>query len=119
MTLTPGQTHDSQAAAELIPFVRPGQNFLADRAYDTNAIRAAVNARGAAMTIPPKSLRKAALLPYDKRAYRARNLIERFFNKLKQYRGLATRYDKLPETFMGGVKLLAIRLWCRYYESTA
>jgi transposase len=119
MVLSAGQMHDCKAAERLINAVRSGQNFLADRAYDTNLIRSKVNAQGARITIPPKSLRKGALLPYDQRAYAKRNIVERFFNKVKQYRGLATRYDKRPEKFMGGITLLAIRLWARYYESTA
>lgn len=119
MVLTPGQNHDCLAAEDLLDTVRAGQVFLADRAYDTNAIRNRVNARGASLAIPPKALRKAMLMPYDKRAYAKRNIVERFFNKVKQYRGLATRYDKLPEQFIAGITIAAIRMWAKYYESTA
>jgi len=119
LVLTRGHTNDCKPALGMIGAVRKGQNFLADRAYDTNKIREKVNARGARITIPPKGLRKGALLPYDQRAYEKRNIVERFFNKVKQYRGLATRYDKLPEQFMGGITLFAIRLWARHYESAA
>ncbi|MEM7241359.1 MAG: IS5 family transposase [Pseudomonadota bacterium] len=117
--ITGGQVADAKPALEVMKHIRAGQNFLADRAYDADAIRAFANARGATVTIPPKSYRKAAMLPFDKRSYAKRNVVERFFNKIKQYRGLATRYDKHAEQFMGGIILASIRIWLKSYESTA
>jgi transposase len=117
LALTPGHTHDMPPALALIKKLRKGSVLLADRAYDSNAIRDFARARGAFANIPSKVNRKVAL-PFDKKAYRARNLVERFFNKLKQFRGIATRYDKNPENFLAAVKLACIRIWLRYYEST-
>jgi len=70
--------------------------LLADRGYDADWIRALVNQQG---------------------AYRARNLVERFFNKIKQCRRIATRYDKLAANYLAFIKLAAIRIWLRSYES--
>jgi transposase len=74
--------------------------------------------RSAAASIPPKRTRKEPICfsPY---LYRARNRVERFFNKLKHFRRIATRYDKLAASYMAFLKLAAIRLWLRAYESTA
>ena len=92
--------------------------LLADRGYDADWIRAFVTERGAWANIPPKRNRKDPICfsPY---LYRDRNLVERFFNKIKQCRRVATRYDKLAANYLAFVKLACIRLWLRVYESTA
>ena len=59
------------------------------------------------------------LPPFNKRLYRKRNLVERFFNKLKHFRAIATRYDKTPENYLAGVKLASLRIWMRFNESVA
>jgi len=74
-------------------------------------------AAGVQANIPPKSYRKHPQ-PFDRALYR-RNVVERFFNRIKQYGGLATRYDKHAESFMGGMTLAAIRIAIRGNESTA
>ena len=91
---------------------------LADKAYDANAIREMINGQGAWANIPPKSNRKDPICfsPY---LYKARNLVERFFNKIKHFRRIATRYDKLAANYMAMIKLASIRVWLRAYESTA
>jgi len=91
---------------------------LADKAYDANAIREMINDQGAWANIPPKSNRKDPICfsPY---LYKARNLVERFFNKIKHFRRIATRYDKLAANYMAMIKLASIRIWLRAYESTA
>ena len=91
--------------------------MLADRGYDADWIRAFVTDRGAWANIPPKCNRKDPICfsPY---LYRDRNLIERFFNKIKQCRRVATRYDKLAANYLAFVKLACIRLWLRVYECT-
>jgi transposase len=91
---------------------------LADKAYDANAIREMINGQGAWANIPPKSNRKDPICfsPY---LYKARNLVERFFNKIKHFRRIATRYDKLAANYMAMIKLASIRIWLRAYESTA
>ena len=81
-------------------------------------IRAFVTERGAWANIPPKRNRKDPICfsPY---LYRDRNLVERFFNKIKQCRRVATRYDKLAANYLAFIKLACIRLWLRVYECTA
>lgn len=91
--------------------------MLADKAYDADRIRASLREKGAFANIPPKSNRRSK--PYFSTwLYRERNLIERFFSKLKHFRRVATRYDKLAENFLAMVQLASMRLWLRVYEST-
>ena len=118
LALTPGQTHDGQAAAELLAELPEGAVVLADKAYDADAIRALIEAQGAAPNIPARSTRKERFC-FSRRLYKARNRIERLFNKLKQFRRIATRYDKLAATFTAMIKLACVRLWLRGDESTA
>jgi transposase len=94
IVITPGQTHDIKAAAELLTDIRNGQMVLADRAYDADWLRALVAKDGGWANIPPKRNRRDPVC-FSPWLYRQRNLIERFFNKLKYYRRIATRYDKL------------------------
>lgn len=91
--------------------------MLADKAYAADRIRAAIREKGAVPNIPPKANRRSK--PYFSTwLYRERNLIERFFSKLKHFRRVATRYDKLAENFLAMVQLASMRLWLRVYEST-
>jgi transposase len=96
---------------------RSPNELLADRGYDTDWIRELAHQQGAWANIPPKRNRKDPICfsPY---LYRARNLIERFFNKIKQCRRVATRYDKLAANYLAFVKLASIRVWLRANEST-
>jgi transposase len=89
----------------------------APRGYDADWIRELARQQGAWANIPPKRNRKDPICfsPY---LYRARNLIERFFNKIKQCRRVATRYDKLAANYLAFVKLASIRIWLRANEST-
>ena len=84
--------------------------LLADKGYDSDAVRDDIEARGGKPVIPTKSNRKVQR-PVDPAAYALRNRIERFFNKLKHYRAIATRFDKLASTFMAGVLLVCVILW--------
>lgn len=77
-----------------------------------------IHAQNAVPNIPAKSNRKWKPC-FSKRLYRERNLVERFFSKLKHFRRIATRYDKLAENFLAMVQLASMRLWLRTYESTA
>ena len=86
--------------------------LLADKGYDANALRALVGERGAWANIPPKSNRKGSFA-FSRWVYRQRNHVERFFNRIKQFRGIATRYDKRPENYLAAVKLIATRIWCQ------
>ena len=91
--------------------------MLADKAYDADRIRELIEEQGATPNIPAKSNRKWKPC-FSKRLYRERNLIERFFSKLKHFRRVATRYDKLAENFLAMVQLASMRLWLRAYESS-
>lgn len=110
LSLTPGQAGDAPQALPLIEHLAAGATLLADKAYDTNAIRAFAKSRNAWANIPAVSTRKETF-SFSKWVYRQRNQVERFFNRIKQFRGLATRYDRNPENFLAAVKLASIRIW--------
>ena len=101
--LTPGQAHDLTCAEPLLEAVDPGA-LLGDKAFDSDPFIDALERRDIAPVIPPKANRKAPR-SCDFALYCERNLIERFFNKLKHFRAIATRYDKLARNFLAGVQL--------------
>src|SRR5215472_3048388 len=101
--LTPGQTHDLACAEPLLEGVDP-QAFIGDKAYDADPLRDTLAQREITPVIPPKANRKTPP-SCDFALYCERNLIERFFNKLKHFRAIATRYDKLARNFLAGVHL--------------
>ncbi len=97
-----------------------GTIVLADKAYDVDRISASLREKGAFANIPPPPKSNRRSKPYFSTwLYCERNLIERFFSKLKHFRRVATRYDKLAENFLAMVQLASMRLWLRVYESTA
>ena len=108
--LTPGQAHDLNGADELLPCL-DADALLADKAYDADE-RVLDLLQEAEMTpvIPPKSNRKEPR-DYDKDLYKARHLIENFFCKLKQYRAIATRYDKTARNFISAIYLASAVIW--------
>ncbi len=116
--LTPGETHDNRLCSVLLSELCPQTMLLADRGYDADWIRMLVSEQGAWANIPPKRNRKEVICfsPY---LYRARNLVERFFNKIKQCRRIATRYDRLAANYLAFIKLASIRVWLRVYESAS
>src|ERR1700755_2726345 len=116
LALTPGETHDNRLCSALLSALLPQTMLLADRGYDADWIRELARQQGAWANIPPKRNRKDPICfsPY---LYRARNLIERFFNKIKQCRRVATRYDKLAANYLAFIKLASIRIWLRVNES--
>jgi len=86
--------------------------LIADRGYDSNAVRQAIAEQGAEPVIPTTASRRAPI-PYDIVAYRARNLVERLWCRLKDWRRIATRYDKLARNFLSGALIAAtIAFWC-------
>lgn len=109
---------DIASAEGLITELPEGAMLLADKGYDSNALRSAVTERKAWANIPPKANRKDPIC-FSPFLYKARNQIERFFNKIKQFRRIATRYDKLAENYLAALKLVAIRIWLRGNESTS
>jgi transposase len=116
--LSEGQASDCKEAGPLLDAVPQGSIFLGDKAYDTDVIREKVETQGAFANIPIKRSRKQSFA-FSSFLYRYRNLIERFFGKLKHARGLATRYDKRADNFLAAIKLFSVRLWINSYESTA
>jgi transposase len=111
--ISPGNLSDMTMAPALIEAAHGRfDRLIADKGYDSNAIRAAIQAQRAEVVIPPTRSRKAPI-PYDREAYRARNLVERLWCRLKDWRRIATRYDKLASNYMAGVFLAAsISFWC-------
>jgi transposase len=118
LAITTGEAHDNRLAAKLLSRLKSGSMLLADRGYDADWIRTLVRQHGAWANIPPRSNRKEAL-SFSPYLYRARNLIERFFNKIKHCRRVATRYDKLAANYLAFIQLASIRLWLRVNESTS
>ncbi len=108
-SLTAGQVSDYKEALSLIDGFKTSA-VLADKGYDADYVIEAAVQCGAQAVIPPKSNRNT-LREYDKALYKERNLVERFFNKLKHFRRVATRYDKTASAFLGFVHLAAICLW--------
>ena len=100
--LTSGEAHDLNGADALLPNVE-AEAFLADRAYDAQErVIDKLHEKGSEVVIPSKKKRKQ-VRDYDRYLYKARHLIENFFAKLKQYRGIATRYDKRAINFLGSI----------------
>jgi transposase len=113
LKLSEGCAHDGRSAAALLDTVGEGQILLADRAYDNDALRAAMAARGARANIKPLSRRvnKPVFSPW---LYRYRNFVERFFGKLKHSRAIVTRFEKHDANYLALVKLSAARIWMRF-----
>ena len=117
IVLTAGQAHDQTVVAELLSDLTPGCDVVADRGYDSDAVLKLIRQAGARAHIPSMS-RRLIQRSVDRATYRERNLVERFFNKLKQFRRIATRFDKLARNYLAAVLLASTRLWLRAYEST-
>jgi len=113
LKLTEGQAHDGRSADDMLDSVGKGQTLLADRAYDSDALRETLAERGAKANIKPMPNR-LNIPKFNKRLYRKRNLVERFFNKLKHFRAVATRFEKHDANYMALVKLASARIWMRF-----
>jgi transposase len=109
--LGPGQQNDMAPACDLIRGLHAKQ-VLADRAYDADSLCELIRTQGGEPVIPPRKHRSIRR-PYDVIAYRHRWGIEGFFARLKQWRRIATRYDKLAANFLGFIKLASIMLWLK------
>ena len=94
----------------MIASLPPAATLLADAAYDSDAFRALLTERGTMAVIKQNPTRKR-LHPFDKNAYRGRNIIERAFSRLKDWRRAATRYDKLVRNFRATIALVSIVIW--------
>jgi transposase len=111
LILGPGQQHDMAPACDLIDGLA-AEYVIADKAYDADRLFQKVIDQGGDPVIPPRRHRKRQHA-YDQALYKERNRVERFFSRIKHCRRIATRYDKLAETFMGFVLLASIMLWLK------
>ena len=105
--LAPGNQHDVTMAPDLLRLAGPINRLIADKAYDTNKLRQLLTEQTIDAVIPSVARRKP-LIPYDPVVYRLRNLIERMFGRLKDFRRIATRYDKLAANFLAAVQIAAL-----------
>lgn len=112
-SLSEGQVHDVTVAPFLLGTIDlPGDYLIADKGYDSDEFRALIREKKREPVIPGRNNRKQTI-EYDKNLYSIRNLIEHAFCRLKQFRAVATRYDKLSRNFAGMVFLACIFLWLR------
>ena len=115
--LTAGQSSDMTAVPDLLAGLPTPITVVGDRGYDSNAVLDLIRASGAEPAIPSTSQRTVRR-SVDMAIYRQRNQVERFFCRLKHFRRVATRFDKLARNFLAAVLLVSTRLWLRAYEST-
>jgi transposase len=113
LKLSEGQAHDGRSAADMLDGIGVGQILLADRAYDSDALRETLAARGAWANVKPMP-RRVNIPAFSAFLYRYRNLVERFFNKIKHFRAIATRFEKHDANYLALVKLAAARIWMRF-----
>jgi transposase len=104
--LTPGNTADCAVAEACVSLIPGVSKLIADKGYDTNAFRRYLNEQGIKPVIPGKSNRKTCIR-FDKLAYKGRNVVERCFCRLKDFRRIATRYDKLARNFFSALCFVA------------
>jgi len=111
LLLTGGQVADIKGAAALIAATTPSRSLIGDKAYDVDHLRGLLRSRGTTAVIPNK-ITRVNRHPFDPLAYRARNVIERTFCRVKDFRHIATRYDKLARNFLAGLCLVvALCYW--------
>ena len=118
LALTPGQAHDAKGAAMLLTGLDDGNILLGGKAYDADWIREQIEAQGAAANIPDK-INRIHRHCFSKTLYKERNRIERFFNRIKHFRRVATRFEKHALNYLAMIKLASIRIWLRANESMA
>ncbi|MGA7425602.1 MAG: IS5 family transposase [Rhodoplanes sp.] len=118
IVITPGQAHDVTAFPALMQEIDcDPEQMLGDKGYDSEAVRNDIEQRGGEAAIPSTATRKIQHA-VDKALYALRNRIERFFNRAKNSRRVATRYDKLVESFAAFVLLACIRIWIKFVHTT-
>lgn len=108
--LTPANIADITVAPEMVAEIPASRRLLGDKGYDANSLRNLLKHRKTEAVIPSKRNRKRSI-PCDMTAYRDRNMIERAFCRLKDYRRIATRYDKLARNFLATVMIAATIIW--------
>lgn len=110
LLLTGGEAHDCPVAERLIRRVKPSKHMLGDKAYDSAELRGELDERGTKSVIPNRSNRKQPF-SFSKRLYKLRWRIESAFNRLKDFRRIATRYDRLARNYLASVCLAAALVW--------
>ena len=113
LKITEGQAHDGKSATDLLDALGEGQILLGDCAYDSNALRQSVAGRGAWANVKPMPGR-VNIPAFSRFLHRFRNLVERFFNKIKHFRAIATRFEKHDANYFALIKLAATRIWLRF-----
>ena len=113
LKLTEGQAHDGRSAVGMLDGMGEGQILLADRGYDSDGLRRSLVERGAWANVKPMPNRKN-VPAFCRFLYRYRNLVERFFNKIKHFRAVATRFEKHDANYLALVKLAAVKIWMRF-----
>ena len=108
--LTPGNVHDCKVAQQCLEMLPPSAELVADKGYDSDKLRDWLDQRNTKPVIPPRKNRKVQY-DYDRTAYRQRNIIERMFCRLKDWRRIATRYDRNITNFMAAIALAATIIW--------
>ncbi len=111
LLLTAGEVHDSTQAADLIAGYE-AEALLADKGYDADKLIAEVAARGLEVVIPPRRNRKQPRT-YDRHLYRQRHLVECFINKMKHYRRVFSRFEKLAKNYLGFLSFVSALIWLR------
>ena len=110
MVLTPGNTSDHKVARPCLEAMPPSRYMIADKGYDSTALREWLVERGTEPVIPPRVNRKVQYA-YNKVLYRTRNVIERSFGRLKDYRRIATRFDKDVRNFFAALCIVVTVIW--------
>jgi len=113
LKLTEGQAHDGRSAIDMLDGLGPGQILLGDRGYDSDALRARLSEQGAWANVKPMPNR-INIPTFSPFLYRYRNLVERFFNRIKHFRAIATRFEKHDANYLALVKLAATKIWMRF-----
>lgn len=109
LRLTEGQVADIREAPALIQGLE-AQAVVGDKGYDADEFVRAIEAQGAQAVIPPRK-RRTQPRDYDRHLYKDRNLVERFFNRIKQFRRIATRYEKFAQNFLSMIQLVCAYIW--------
>jgi transposase len=113
LKISEGQAHDGKSASDMLDTLSEGQILLGDCAYDSDALRHSTAERGAWPNVKPMP-RRVNIPAFSPFLYRFRNLVERFFNKLKHFRAIATRFEKHDANYLALIKLAAARIWMKF-----
>jgi transposase len=111
LTLAPGQCADVKAAEQIWP--PAGKRIVADKGYDSDPFRMELAAEGTATSIPARSNRKSPV-PFHRGYYKLRHRVENFFQRMKRWRAIGTRYDKLDRNFLASIQLVAVFDWLTF-----